>query len=90
MLDDKFEWDDSKAASNLAKHGVSFELARAAYDDPLAIDEEDPDPDEERFNRLCSFDVTLVVVCYADRGDRIRIISARKANKHEHFIYQNR
>ena len=90
MQDDEFEWDDRKAVRNISKHGVSFELARAAFDDPLAIDEDDPDPDEERYNRLCRFDVSLVVVCYTERDDRTRIISARKANQHEQYIYKNR
>jgi uncharacterized protein len=89
MRDDEFEWDDRKAATNERKHDVSFELARAAFWDPLAIDENDPDPDEERYNRLCGFGDSLVVLCYTDRGDRVRIISARKANKHEQYIYQN-
>lgn len=88
MRDDEFEWDDRKAAANERKHEVSFEFARLAFDDPMAIDEEDPDPDEARYNRLCCFDNSLVVVCYTDRGDRVRIISARKAHKHEQHIYQ--
>jgi uncharacterized protein len=89
MRDDEFEWDDWKAAVNVRKHDVSFELARAAFSDPMAIDDEDPDPDEERYNRLCGFGNCIVVVCYTDRGARVRIISARKANKHEQFIYQD-
>jgi uncharacterized protein len=88
MRDDEFEWDDRKAAANERKHDVSFELARLAFDDPMSIDDGDPDPVEERYNRLCSFGDSLVVVCYTDRGDRVRIISARKANKHEQYIYQ--
>jgi uncharacterized protein len=88
MRDDEFDWDDRKAAANERKHDVSFELARLAFDDPMAIDDGDPDPDEERYNRLCRFGDSLVVVCYTDRGDRVRIISARKANKYEQYIYQ--
>jgi uncharacterized protein len=38
MIDDDFEWDDAKAAGNLARHGVSFEQARDAFDDPFAIE----------------------------------------------------
>ena len=47
MRDDRFEWDDAKAASNARKHGVTFEAAREAFDDPDGIDELDDDPDEE-------------------------------------------
>lgn len=52
MQDDEFEWDDDKAARNFVKHAITFERARAAFDDPEAIDRDDPDPDEERFSRL--------------------------------------
>ena len=49
MRDDRFEWDDRKAASNARKHRVSFDNARAAFDDPHAILEPDDDPDEDRW-----------------------------------------
>ena len=52
MRDGCFEWDDRKADSNLRKHGVSFEDARLAFDDPDGFDEEDDDPDEERWKRV--------------------------------------
>ena len=45
MRDDRFEWDDAKAASNLRKHRVSFD---EAFDDPNAVTEAEDDPDEER------------------------------------------
>ena len=48
MRDNRFEWDDRKAASNLRDHKVSFGLARTAFDDLLAIEELDDDPDEVR------------------------------------------
>ena len=41
MRDDEFEWDDAKAATNLASHRVSFEDARLAFDDPFAVERED-------------------------------------------------
>ena len=47
MSDMDFEWDDAKAARNAAKHGVSFEIAREAFDDPNSIEEADPEPDED-------------------------------------------
>jgi uncharacterized protein len=90
MRDDEFEWDDRKAATNFDKHLVTFEQARAAFCDPDAINEDDPDPDEVRFIRLCRLDQEVFVVVWTERGDRIRIISARLANKHEQRTYFRR
>ncbi|HEY7553112.1 MAG TPA: BrnT family toxin [Hyphomicrobiaceae bacterium] len=80
-----FEWDHVKAAANVRKHGVSFDDAVAVFNDERAIDERDVDPDEQRFKITgISPAVGVLVVIYAERGrDRIRIISARKASKHE-------
>jgi uncharacterized DUF497 family protein len=52
MRDDRFEWDDANAASNLAKHKVSFELPRLVFDDPHAVDQPDDDPEEDRWHCL--------------------------------------
>jgi hypothetical protein len=79
--------DDGKSAKNFDKHGVTFEKARAAFYDPHGIDEDDPDPNEQRFSRFCRLDQQVFVIVYTERGDRIRIISARLANKHEQRIY---
>jgi uncharacterized protein len=87
MRDEKFEWDDRKAARNVRDHGISFEVARLAFDDPNCINQEDPDPDEERFSRLCRLDHRVFVVVWTLRSKRVRIISARPANKHEQEIY---
>ena len=87
MRDDEFEWDDDKAARNFRKHGVTFEEARAAFHDPDSINEDDPHPDEVRFKRLCRRGQQVFVVVWTERGDRIRIISARPASKHEQRIY---
>lgn len=88
---DDFEWDDAKAADNLLKHGVTFWLARKAFADPHWCEELDPDPDEERFNRLCATrldDVEIVLfVTYTERGRRVRIVSAREATNHEQRTY---
>jgi uncharacterized DUF497 family protein len=79
------EWDVNKAAMNLRDHGVDFEDVVAVFDDDYAIDEVDDDPDEVRFRVTgVAPAVGVVVVIYAERGkDRLRIISARKATKHE-------
>ena len=90
MRDDDFEWDDRKAASNLRKHRVRFELARFVFDDPIAIDELDEGEDEERFQRIGMASGRLLLVVYALRGRRNRIISARRANNHEQDKYIRR
>ena len=87
MQDDRFEWDDVKAESNWLKHGVTFEAARIAFDDPYAIDEMDTDSDEERWRRICRAPSGLLVVIHTERHHRNRIISARKANRHEQDTY---
>jgi uncharacterized DUF497 family protein len=87
VKDDRFEWDDDKARANVRKHGVSFELARAAFDDPGFLDVAETDPDEERYNRLCMINNVILVVTFVERGWRIRIISARRAERHEQRTY---
>jgi uncharacterized DUF497 family protein len=87
MRDDEFEWDDRKAARNFRDHRVTFDQARAAFYDPDCINREDADPDEERYSRLCRLDDRVFVVVWTQRGNRIRIISARPATKHEQQAY---
>ncbi len=89
-----FEWDDRKAVFNLAKHGVSFELAKEVWNDPLHVIIPDRvEGAEQRWHALGLVGpiVVLVVVhSYPDAGDedRIRIISARKATKQERYRYE--
>lgn len=87
----KFEWDKTKAASNLAKHGVSFEEAASVFGDALAITFEDPDHSIAE-KRMLTFGVShenrLLAVIHTERGHNIRIISARKATKYERGIYE--
>ena len=83
MRDEEFEWDDGKASRNLRDHDVSFELARRAFGDPNWLDVEDPDPDEERWHRICRLEGQILVVVYTERGRRARIILARRAEPHE-------
>lgn len=88
----KFEWDSAKAQSNLAKHGVSFEEAASVFADPLALTFSDPDHSIGE-KRWLTFGVShqdrLLVVAHAERGRAIRIISARKAARHERGIYEH-
>ena len=86
----RFEWDPAKAASNPKKHrGVTFEVAICVFDDDRAIDQVDPDPDEDlrRIIGMVADGRILVVVYTEPQEDRIRIISARKATKHEAEAY---
>ena len=86
-----FEWDDEKAASNLSKHGVSFPEASTAFGDPLSLTIGDPDHSEEE-DRYVLLGLThagrLVVVVHTDRGDAIRLISARLASARECRDYE--
>lgn len=86
-----FEWNEAKARSNLRKHGISFEDAVTVFDDPLAATRDDPDHSEEeqRFVTIGNArDGRLLVVCHYDRPERIRLISARMANRHERRYHQ--
>jgi uncharacterized protein len=83
MRDDIFEWDDAKAASNARKHGVTFDDAREVFGDRNAMEEPDDDPNEERWRTTGLTRAGVLVVISTERGARIRIISAREANRHE-------
>jgi uncharacterized protein len=80
-----------KAAINERDHGISFEMARAAFRDAFSIGRVDlrHDDPEERFALLGMIDDRLLFVSYTLRGERIRIISARKAEPHERRRYHN-
>jgi uncharacterized DUF497 family protein len=86
-----FEWDPEKADANLAKHGVSFAEAATAFGDPLSAVIADPahDEDEHRWILLgMTFRARLVVVAHAERGENIRLISARLATRRERSDYE--
>lgn len=89
-----FEWDEDKAISNLAKHGVSFELAQEVWNDPLHVILPDRvEGDEQRWHAIGLVgSVVVLVVVHShpehDDEDQIRIISARKATKHERRRYE--
>ena len=86
-----FEWNPVKAEENLRKHGVSFDEASESFGDPLALNMPDPDhgATEERFIVLgLSHSGRLLVVCYAERGLRTRLISARLAGRSERQRYE--
>jgi hypothetical protein len=87
----QFEWDPRKATANLKKHGVSFEEAATAFRDPLSATARDPDHSVGE-DRLITFGVSnrgrLLIVSHTERGDILRIISARQATKGERKIYE--
>ena len=88
----KFEWDEKKSKSNAKKHGVSFEAAKTVFYDEHAIQFFDPEhsESEDRFILLgASFKSNTLVVCHCFREEetRVRIISARKADKEEQHAY---
>lgn len=87
-----FDWNTAKAAANLKKHGVSFEEAQTVFYDEFAVQfyDEENSSNEERFLMLgMSSGARLLLVCHCERdsGGIIRIISARKATKHESSYY---
>jgi len=88
-VSDAFEWDETKAAENYAKHGVSFETATKVFRDPFAIERLDDREDygEERFILIGTAEAVVLTVVYTERDGRIRIISARRATKHEQDDY---
>ena len=91
----RFEWDSSKAAANLRKHGVAFEEARTVFEDDEALLMSDPEHSvgEDRFVLIgLSAALRVIVVVHSERddGDVIRIISARKADRGERADYATR
>lgn len=87
-----FEWDPLKARANLRKHHVAFQEAATVLRDSLAITILDPDHSEEE-DRFITIGVSakgrMLMVAHTDRGDRIRIISARVLSRSEREAYEN-
>ncbi|TMA56745.1 MAG: BrnT family toxin [Deltaproteobacteria bacterium] len=87
----EFEWDEEKAAANLADHKVSFDEAKTVFDDPLYVDFYDPDHsyDEHRYLIVGkSRQGRLLIVSYTERGDAVRLISAREVTSAERKAYE--
>lgn len=86
-----FEWDPDKAQRNRRKHGVTFEEASTVFQDRLSLTIPDPvhSTDEDRFVIIGGSErMRLLVVVHVERGDRIRIISARQATNRERKAYE--
>jgi len=92
----KFEWDEDKAQSNLKKHGISFELASEVFSDPMALVFQDRfENDEFRWKTIGHVrEILLVLVAHTVRyelnSEVIRIISARRADKRERKVYEQK
>ena len=88
----EFEWDASKAGSNLRVHGVSFPAASGVFLDPDRLEDADTREDygEERYVTIGFASQVLLAVVFTLRKKRIRLISARKANRNEEKEYRNR
>lgn len=85
----EFEWDPRKARANAVKHGIAFEEATSVFEDPLALTVSDDRFDEQRFFTVGrSRRGKIIVIAHADRGDRVRIISARQATRREREQYE--
>jgi uncharacterized DUF497 family protein len=84
----EFEWDDLKDKANSAKHGISFEDAKRIWDDPERI----TGPGqvvgfEPRWLSVGKVDGKVITVCWTQRQEKIRIISARPARPEEREVY---
>jgi uncharacterized DUF497 family protein len=95
MSDLRFEWDAAKAVANAGKHGVSFQEALTVFSDDrgLLLDDPDHSAGEDRFILLglsAALRTLVVVHCYRETRDTIRIISARKATRPERATYEAR
>ena len=91
MATDGYEWDASKAAANLRKHGIDFADAVVALEDPLAVTM--PDPDSNGEQRLVSIGADasgeLLVTVFVMRRGAIRVISSRRATPRERRIHES-
>jgi uncharacterized DUF497 family protein len=86
-----FEWNGQKAQQNLVKHKVSFEEAQTVFDDPMYVIYYDPDHSDDEHRYLIigeSNQAKLLLVSYTERGDVIRIISARRVTARERQTYE--
>ncbi len=89
----EFEWDPGKAAANLRKHGLTFDEASTVFGDPLALLMSDPDhsEQEQRYLLLGVSNLNrLLVVAFAERPPRTRLVSARRATRRERRRYEEK
>ncbi len=84
----RFEWDPAKRKVNLRRHGVDFKIVPRIFEGPVLERRDDRFVyGESRWIAIGMVSATELTVCYTDRGQRRRIISARQANRHEREAY---
>lgn len=83
-----FEWDENKAVSNVAKHGLTFEEAALAMRDTSSVDFEDMVEPAHLVTLAATPDGRILYVVTTESSSRIRIISARIATRHERRLYE--
>ena len=87
----EFEWDPGKAEANRRRHGIEFLDAVIVFDDDRGITLPDESPSEERYVTFgMDAQRRVLAVCYAIRGNTIRIISARRATSRERAQYEDK
>lgn len=87
-----YEWDDNKNQKNIEKHGIGFENAIEVFSDSNAIVQFNRDIDGEIRDQIIgkiNGEIVILFVVFTKRGSKIRLISARRANKSERAIYEN-
>ena len=91
MIGDEFDWDDAKAAKNFRDHKITFEMACDVFADPFIIEwiDDAHGDNEQRFAALGMVEGRMLFVSYTLRSDKIRIISARRAEPWERRKYHN-
>ena len=84
-----FEWDEAKAATDVLKHGIDFADAISAFDGPMLV-AETVRLGEARKLALGSCRGLIVAIVFVQRGDRIRLISVRRARSYEKEAWHDR
>ena len=87
-----YEWDETKNKINLEKHGIDFKIAIEVFSDANAMVQFNREVDGEIRDQIIGKldgEIIIVFVVFTKRGQKIRLISARKANKQERAIYEN-
>jgi uncharacterized protein len=85
----RFEWDEAKRRSNIAKHGIDFLRARSIFDGRPYLELDSPRGAEKRFLRVATFEGRFIAVAWTLRGEGVvRMISARRARNEEERAYR--
>ena len=88
-----FEWDQNKSDENERKHGITFEEAKTAFNDPFAITIDDPDHSDDEYRYIdigFSSKGRVIIVWYTERSQNIRIIGCLKATRYERKTYEKK